>query len=147
MYPLNIRKEAENGLFSAFQFWKLPKTKMRLDELLDDFLFEYKDFSNNPETTFATSNFGIVTMMKAIINLQRTTLSCLKGIYNHDEFLDNSSMDLRSLNKEERDCILMMKLKKILWECLIPSEFIKSLLQEELNMASFFIEKTTISKK
>ena len=43
MYPLNIRKEAENGLFSAFQFWKLPKTKTRLDGLLDDFLFQFKD--------------------------------------------------------------------------------------------------------
>ena len=60
---------------------------------------------------------------------------------NHDEFLDNSSMDLRCLNKEERDCILMMELEKILWECLIPSEFIKSLFQEELNMESFVIEK------
>ena len=112
-----MRKEAENELSSAFQFWKLPKTKMRLDELLDDFLFEYKDFSNNPETTFDTTDFGIVTMMKAIINLQRTISSCLEGIFNHAEFLDNSLMKLRSLNKEERGDILMMELKKILWEC------------------------------
>ena len=74
MYPLNIRKEAENGLFSASQFWKLPKTKMRLDELMDNFLFDYKDFSNNLETTFDETKFGVITMMKAIINLriQRT---------------------------------------------------------------------------
>ena len=124
MYPLNIRKEAENGLFSAFQFWKLPKTKMRLDELLDDFLFQFKDVSINPETTVDTTNFGIVNMIKAIMNLLRTILSCPEGIFNHDEFLDNSLMKLRSLNKEERDDILMMELKKILWECLIPSEFI-----------------------
>ena len=71
MYPLNIRKEAENGLFSAFQFWKLPKTKMRLDELLDDFLFQFKDVSNNPETTVDATNFGIVTMMKAIISIYK----------------------------------------------------------------------------
>ena len=49
MYPLNIRKDAENGLFSAFQFWNLPKTRKRFDELLNDFLFRYKDFSNNPD--------------------------------------------------------------------------------------------------
>ena len=42
MYPLNIRKEAENGLFSAFQFWKLPKTKMRFDELLTTFYLSIK---------------------------------------------------------------------------------------------------------
>ena len=31
-------------------------------------------------------------------------------------------MDLKSLSKEGRGCILMMELKKFLWECLIPSE-------------------------
>jgi hypothetical protein len=45
---------------------------MRFDELLDMFLFEYKDFSHNPESTFDGTNFGIVNMMKAIINLQKT---------------------------------------------------------------------------
>ena len=49
MYPLNIRKDAENGLHSAFQFWELPKTKKLFDELLDEFIFEYKDFDNNAD--------------------------------------------------------------------------------------------------
>ena len=141
MYPLNIRKEAENGLFSAFQFWKLPKTKTRLDGLLDDFLFQFKDVSINPETIFDATNFGIVNMMKAIMNLQRTILNCPEGIFNRDEFVDNSLMKLRSLNKEERNDIFMMELKKILWECFNPSEFINSLFQEELNLESFVIEK------
>ena len=69
MYPLNIRKDAENGLYSAFQFWNLPKTRRRFDELLDEFVFEYKDLSNNPDRTCDATNFGIVTMMKAIIYL------------------------------------------------------------------------------
>ena len=57
-------------------------------------------------------------------------------------------MDLRCLNKEERDCILMMELEKILWECLIPSEFFKNLFQKELNIGSFVIFlKTTVLKK
>ena len=99
MYPLNIRKEAENGLFSAFQFQKLPKTKTRLDGLLDDFLFQYKDVSINPETTTDATKFGIVNMMKAIMNLQKTILNFWEGIFNRDEFVDNSLMKLRSLNK------------------------------------------------
>ena len=90
---------------------------------------------------FDSTNVGIVTMMKAIINLRRTILSCPEGICNYDEILDNSSMDFRSLNKKERNCILMMELKKILWECLIPSEFIKSLFQEKLNIESFVLQK------
>ena len=43
LYPKNFRKEAENGLLSAFQFQKLPKVRMKRDEILDDFyLFQYR---------------------------------------------------------------------------------------------------------
>jgi hypothetical protein len=45
------------------------------------------------------------------------------------------------MSKEERDLKLMMELKRILWEVNVPSEFIKSLLQEELNSESFIVEK------
>ena len=43
---------------------------MRLDELLDDFLFEYKDFSKDSESTLDETSFSIVSLMKAIVNLQ-----------------------------------------------------------------------------
>ena len=59
MYPLNIRKDAENELYSAFQFWNLPKTKKRFDELLDEFIFEYKDLANNPECTYDTTKLEL----------------------------------------------------------------------------------------
>ena len=114
---------------------------------MDDFLFQFKDASLNPETTIDATNFGIVKMMKAIMNLQRTILNCPEGIFNRDEFVDNSLTKLRSLNKEERVDILMMELRKILWECLIPCEFIKSLFQEELNMESFAIEKQQYQRR
>ena len=41
----------------------------------------------------------------------------------------------------------MMELKKILWECLIPSEFIKSLFQEELKMEYFVIKNNNIKEE
>ena len=44
-------------------------------------------------------------------------------------------MDLRTLNKEERYLIIMMEPKKILWD------YIKSLLQDELNSESYVVEK------
>ena len=112
-----------------------------MDELLDEFVFEYKDLSNNPERTYDATNFGIVTMMKAIINLQRTLLSCTEGIYDKDCFIDNTLMNFRMMSKEETDLTLMMELKRILWEVNVPSEYIKSLFQEELNSDSFVIEK------
>ena len=39
IYPLNIRIEAENGLAAAFQFWKIPKVVIRLDEVMVEFLY------------------------------------------------------------------------------------------------------------
>ena len=44
---------------------------MRFDELLDNFLFEYKGFSINPESTLDATSFGAVTVMKAIVNLNK----------------------------------------------------------------------------
>ena len=40
IYLFNIRKDTENGMTAAFQFWKIPKIQIRMDELLVDFLFE-----------------------------------------------------------------------------------------------------------
>ena len=80
-------------------------------------------------------------MMTAIINLQKTILSCLEGIFDKDSFIDNTLMNFRTMSKEERDLTLMMELKRILWEVHVPSEYIKSLFQEELNLESFVIEK------
>jgi len=45
------------------------------------------------------------------------------------------------MSKEERDLTSMMELKRILWEVNIPSELMKSLLQEKLNSESFIVEK------
>ena len=141
MYPLGIRKDTENGLFAAFKFWNMPKTKNHFDELLDEFMFEYKDFDKNPERTYGVTNFGTITMMKAIILLQKSILDHSEGTYNKDDLVDNTLPIFTALSKEERDLTLMMELKKILWEVNIPSEFIKSLLQEKLNSESFIVEK------
>ena len=45
------------------------------------------------------------------------------------------------MGKEERDLTLMIELKRILWEVNVPSKYIKSLFQEELNSESFIVEK------
>ena len=95
------------------------------------FYSDIKIFSNNPEFTYDATSFGIVIMMKAIINLQKTILSCPEGIFDKDSFIDNTLMNFRTMSKEERDLTLMMELKRILWEVQVPSEYIKSLFQEE----------------
>ena len=147
MYPLNIRRDAENGLPSAFQFWNLAKTRKRFDELLDEFVFEYKDLSNNPEHTFDANKFSMVSMLKAIINLQRTILSLPEGIYDKKDFVDNTFLKISSMNKEKRNLILMRELKSILMDVYIPSEHIKSLFQKEINSESFVLEKEQYRKR
>ena len=82
----------------------------------------------------------MVTMMKAIINLQKTILDCSEGIYNKDDFVDNTLPSFTSMSKEERDLTLMMELKRILCEVNILSELIKSLLQAKLNSEPFIVE-------
>ena len=49
MYPMYIKIEAENGLAAAFQFWKLPNVVTRLDEVMVDFFYDFKDYDRNPE--------------------------------------------------------------------------------------------------
>ena len=87
MYRLNIRIEAENGLAAAFQFWNLPKVVTRLDEVMEDFLYNLTDYARNPKVATAdfTSN-GVITMLKAICNVQRTILTSPRGIVDKEEF-------------------------------------------------------------
>ena len=141
MYPMNIRIEAVNGLAAAFQFWNLPKVVFRLDEIMTEFLYSLADFNVNPESTANVTNIGIVTMLKAICKVQKEILDSPRGIASTEEFFDNTVEHLRSLQKQERDAILTMEFKKILWELLIPPEYFLTLYQKDLDKSAFIIEK------
>ena len=141
LYPLNIKIEAQNGLSAAFQFWKIPKVIMRFDEVMEEFLYNLTDFDRNPENITHVTGIGMTTMLKAICDVQRTILASPRGIVSKDEFFDNKVEHLRSLGKRERDDILTLELKKILWELLIPPEFFITLFQKELDNESFVVEK------
>ena len=141
MYPMNIRIEAVNGLTAAFQFWNLPKVIFRLDEIMTEFLYSLADFNVNPESTANVTNIGIVTMLKAVCKVQKEILESPRGIASKEEFFDNTVEHLRSLQKQERDAILTLEFKKILWELLIPPEYFLTLYQKDLDKSAFIIEK------
>ena len=141
MYPMNIRIEAVNGLAAAFQFWNLPKVVFRLDEIMTEFLYSLADFNVNPESTANVNNIGIVTMLKAVCKVQKEILESPRGIASKEEFFDNTVEHLRSLQKQERDAILTLEFKKILWELLIPPEYFSTLYQKDLDKSDFLIEK------
>ena len=115
--------------------------RMGFFQLSNSEILQKPELMNCWTISFDATRFGIVTMMRAIINLQKTILSCPEGIFDKDSFIDNTLMNFRTMSKEERDLTLMMELKRILWEVHVPSEYIKSLFQEELNLESFVIEK------
>ena len=141
MYPMNIKIEAENGLTAAFQFWNIPKVISRLDEVMVDFLYSLTDFDVNPESTANVNNIGVINMLKAICNVQNTILESPRGIATKEECFDNKVEHLRSLQKQERDDILTLELKRILWELLIPPEYFLTLYQKQLDDTTFTIEK------
>ena len=80
-------------------------------------------------------------MLKAICDVQRTILASPRGIANKDEIFDNKVGHIHSLEKQERDEILTLELKRILWELLIPPEFFLTLYQRDLDNDSFVLEK------
>ena len=80
MCPLNIRKDAENGFKSAFQFWEKPLVQIRMDELMHDFLFEIKNYETEPEATADVTSMGAISILKAIYNVQQTILNCPRGM-------------------------------------------------------------------
>ena len=80
-------------------------------------------------------------MLKAICNVQNTILESPRGIATKEECFDNKVEHLRSLQKQERDAIFILELKKILGELLIPPEYFLTLYQKELDDPTFTIEK------
>ena len=86
MYPMNIKIEAVNGLTAAFQFWNSPRVISRLDEVMEDFLYSLTDSDKNPESTANFTGIGVITMLKAICDVQRTILASPRGIVNKEDF-------------------------------------------------------------
>jgi len=113
----------------------------RLDEVMVDFLYNLTDCDSNPESTANVNSIGVITTLKAICNIQKTILESPRGITSKEEFFDNTVEHLRSLQKQERDAILTLELKKILWELLISPEYFLTLYQKELDDPTFIIEK------
>ena len=87
VYPMNIRIEAENGLTAAFEFWNLPKVVSRLEEVMVDLLYSFTDFDINPESTSNVNSIGVITMLKAICNVQKAILESPEALHPKKNFL------------------------------------------------------------
>ena len=52
-----------------------------------DFLYSLTDFDLNPESTANVNDIGLLTMLKAVCNVQKTILESPRGIATKEEFL------------------------------------------------------------
>ena len=67
MIPLNLRKEAENCLPAAFQFWAIPKVKKQLDKKIKLLVFGGKWLlETNDEDKY---NQGIQSLLLAAVKI------------------------------------------------------------------------------
>ena len=106
---------------------------------MEDFLYSLTDYDRNPESTAYFTGIGVVTMLKAICDVQRTILASHRGIANKDDFFDDKVEHLRSLAKQEQDARITLELKRILWELLIPPELFLMLFQKDLDNDTFIV--------
>ena len=106
---------------------------------MEDFLYSLTYYYRNPESTAYFTGIGVVTMLKAICDVQRTILASHRGIANKDDFFDDKVEHLRSLAKQEQDARITLELKRILWELLIPPELFLMLFQKDLDNDTFIV--------
>ena len=74
MMPLHLRKEAENCLPTAFQFWVIPKVKKLLNEKIKLLVFGGKwSLETGNEDTY---NHGSFVLRLSAMRIQKHILEC-----------------------------------------------------------------------
>ena len=74
LMPLNLRKEAENCLPAAFQFWAKPQVKKLLDKQINLLLFGGKwQLDNIEEDSY---NEGILILLLTAVRIQKHFETC-----------------------------------------------------------------------
>jgi len=141
MMTLNLRKEAENCLPAAFQFWAIPKVKKLLDEKIKLLVFGGKwSLNTGIEDTY---NQGILPMLLSAMKLQDHILQCehYNETVTKDSFIDTTLEKIKAMDKNEQNIFLMKELENMLLECKNPSDYIMDLFVKDLLQEDFCIDK------
>ena len=141
MMTLNLRKEAENCLPAAFQFWAIPKVKKLLDEKINLLVFGGKwSLNTGIEDTY---NHGILPMLISAMKLQDHILQCehYDETFSKDSFIDTSLEEIKAMDKNKQNIFLMQELENMLLECKNPSDYIMDLFVKDLLQEDFCIYK------
>ena len=146
MMTLNLRKEAENCLPAAFQFWAIPKVKKLLDEKIKLLVFGGKwSLNTGIEDTY---NQGILPMLLSAMKLHDHILQCehYNETFSKESFIDTTLEKIKALEKNEQNIFLIQELENMLLECKNPSDYIMDLFVKDLLLEDFALRKINIDE-
>ena len=87
---LHLKKEAENCLPAAFQFWAIPKVKKLLNDKINRLVLGGKwSLKTGIEDIY---NHGILTLLLSAMKLQEHILQCehCNEAFSKESFIDTS---------------------------------------------------------
>ena len=112
LMALHLRKEADNCLSAAFQFWAIPKVKKLLDEKVNVLVLGGKwSFKTGIEDSY---NDGLLKLLLSGVKLQKHLLQCehFNESFSKKGFIDKWVEILRMLNINEEILFYSKNLRK-----------------------------------
>ena len=91
MMTLHLRKEADNCLSAAFQFWNIPKVKKLLEEKINILVFGGKwTLETSTEDLY---NDGLLALLLSAMKLKRHIMQCkhYDETFSKESFIDKSA--------------------------------------------------------
>ena len=140
MNPLNIRKEMENCLPSAFQFWAIPEIRRILDEKMMLLVYggQLLEETNNEPT-----EQGFISILLVIVRLIEHFNECIHvgEDFSKDEFYDSQFEKLKNSTEDEQKSFLIQEFERILSEINCPTDYIMELFINDIMQTDYVIDK------
>jgi hypothetical protein len=139
--PLNIRKEAENCLPAAFQFWAKPQAKKLLDNQIYSLMFGGKwQLDNIIEDS---CDEGMLRLLLTAVNIQKYFGDCprFEASFSKENFVDSSYENFKKLPKGQQNISLLKEFEKLLSEFDCPSRYLLEIFNNEVKREDYCIEK------
>ena len=139
--PLNIRKEAENCLPAAFQFWAKPQAKKLLDNQIYSLIFGGKwQLDNIIEDS---CDEGMLSLLLTAVNIQKYFGDCprFEASFSKENFVDSSYENFKKLPKGQQNISLLKEFEKLLLEFHCPSRYLLEIFNNEVKREDYCVEK------
>ena len=147
MMTLHLRKEADNCLSAAFQFWIIPEVKKLLDEKIDLLVFGGKwSLETGIEDMY---NDGLLALLLSAMKLQEHIMQCqyFDDTFSKESFIDKSVEKLKTSGKNELNTFLMQEFEKLLIECKCPADYLTDLFISDLLRNDYCVEKNQYRRR